>query len=303
MHLASLFPAGTEIAFAIGAGDEVVGVSHACDYPPEVADRKVVTSPRFDATDLTSAQIYRQKVETNRKFGSLYRLDETAMWAMRAEVVITQGPSDFSLVSIPNVRAIADGLNPRPSLVILFPRHLDDVFDDFSRVGFEVGRLPAARELIARIYQRIEAVGQGLRGATRRRTVAFIQWLDPAFSGGYWIPQLIELAGGIDVFGTPGVSPSRVRWQDLRRHDPEILVVACEDMSIDRINSEMEMLTDRPGWYELAAVQGGSVFIGDGGCFTRGGPRLIDALEALAWAINPHHFEIPRPEVLRRFGD
>jgi iron complex transport system substrate-binding protein len=107
MRITSLFPTGTEIAFAIGAGDEVVGVSHACDFPPEVSERKAVTKARFDPGELSCAAIYRQKVETARKFGSLFRLDETAMWGCRANVVITQGPSDFSLVSLHGVRAIA----------------------------------------------------------------------------------------------------------------------------------------------------------------------------------------------------
>jgi iron complex transport system substrate-binding protein len=302
MRITSLFPAGTEIVFAIGAGDELVGVSHACDYPPEVKGRKVVTRPRFESDELSSAGIYRQKVETNRKFGSLYRLDETAMWGCQANVVITQGPGDFSLVSLPGVRAIAEGLNPRPELVVLYPKHLDDVLDDHLRVGFAAGRMSEAREVVEEMRERIDAIHRtALKG--RRRLVAFIQWLDPSFSGGYWIPQLIELAGAVDALNTPGLSPSRVHWPEIRARNPDVLIVACEDMSIERIWSEMHLLTDRPGWWELEARRLDRVYIGDGACFTRGGPRVVDALEALAWAINPDLFPEPPPDVLRKFGD
>lgn len=302
MRITSLFPAGTEIAFAVGAGDEVVAVSHACDHPPEVKERKIVTKARFDPSEMSSAEIYREKVETNRRFGSLFRLDETAMWGCRANVVITQGPGDFSLVSLRGVRAIAEGLNPRPELLILYPKHLDDVLDDHLRVGLAAGHMAEARELVERMRERIETVERTAEGG-RRRTVAFVQWLDPSFAGGYWIPQLIELAGGVDVLNTAGLSPSRFHWPELRQHNPDIVVVACEDMSVERVRSEMYLLTDRPGWWELEARRLDRVFIGNGACFTRGGPRLVEGLEALAWAINPDRFPEPAPNVLQKFGD
>jgi iron complex transport system substrate-binding protein len=302
MRITSLFPAGTEIAFAIGAGDEVVGVSHACDHPPEVKGRKAVTGARFDPSEMSSAEIYRQKVETSRKFGGLFRLDETAMWGCRADVMITQGPGDFSLVSLHGVRAIAEGLQPRPELLILYPKHLDDVLDDHLRVGLSAGHVAEARELVDEMRERIDAVQRTARRG-RRRLVAFVQWLDPSFSGGYWIPQLIELAGGVDALNTAGLSPSRFHWPELRQHNPDVLIVACEDMSVERVRSEMYLLAERAGWWELEAKRLDRVYIGNGACFTRGGPRLLDGLEALAWAINPDLFPEPPPDVLQKFGD
>ena len=298
----SLFPSATEIVFAIGAGEQLVGVSHDCDHPPEAAERKAVTKQRFDSEGLTSAEIYRQKVEVNKKFGSVYRLDETALWGLMSNVIITQGPSDFSLVSLPGIRAIAEGLNPRPELVILYPRHLDDVFDDFSKVGFAVGCLPETRALIDQMNERIVAVEEGSSGKRQPR-VAFVQWLDPSFSGGYWIPQMIGIAGGIDVLNTAGLSPSRFEWNQLRAYDPDIVVIACEDLSIDRVRWEVEILFDRPGWKELSAVKWRRVYIGNSGCFTRSGPRLIDGLEALGWAFNPDRFSRPSHSVLQLLYD
>jgi len=302
MRITSLYPTATEIAFAIEAGDDVVGVSHECDFPPEAKERKVVTKARFDPSEMTSAEIYQEKVETIRKFGSLYRLDETAMWGCQADVVITQGPGDFSLVSLHGVRAIAEGLNPRPELMILYPRHLDDVLDDHTRVGFAIRRMGEARELAEGLRERVDAVESAARGATRR-LVAFVQWLDPSFSGGYWVPQLIEIAGGVDALNTSGLSPSRFHWPDLRQLNPEVLIFACEDMSIERVRSEMRLFTERPGWWELGAQRSDRVFIGDGTRFTRAGPRLIDGLEALAWAIHPDRFPEPPEDVLQKFRD
>jgi iron complex transport system substrate-binding protein len=302
MRVTSLFPSGTEIVFAIGAGDDVVGVSHACDYPPEASERKVVTKERFETTDLSSAEIYRQKVETNGRFGSLFRLDETAMWGCQANVVITQGPGDFSLVSLHGVRAIAEGLNPRPELLILYPRHLDDVFDDHLKIGLAVGHMAEARELVDELHERVEAVERRVKGAPRR-LVAFVQWLDPSFAGGYWLPQMIEIAGGVDALNTAGLSPTRFHWPDLRGRNPEVLVIVGEDMSVERVRSEMHMFTERVGWIDLVANRYDRVYIGDGTCFTRSGPRLIQGLEALAWAINPDRFPEPPAELLQKFRD
>ncbi|UCF20678.1 MAG: ABC transporter substrate-binding protein [Gemmatimonadota bacterium] len=301
-RVASLFPAATEIVFAVGAGDQLVGVSHECDHPPEARERKRVTHGRFDPKELSSSEIYRQKVETSRRFGSVYRLDETAMWGLRADVIITQGPSDFSLVSLPGIRAIADGLNPRPELITLYPRHMDDVLEDHIRVGLAVGRLNEAHEFVDGMNRRMSAVQRALRTARRVR-VAFIQWLDPCFSGGYWIPQLIEVAGGVDALNTAGLAPGPVAWSDLRRRDPEAIVVACEDLGIERIKREMRVLSERPGWKELSAVRFQRVYLGDGAAFTRAGPRLIDAIEILAWALHPNLVDKPAShELLRTYG-
>jgi len=302
LRITSLYPTATEIAFAVGAGDQVVGVSHTCDYPPEAAKLTAVTKARFDVSELSSREIYSQKVEATESFGSIYRLDETALWGLRSDVMITQGPGDFSLVSLQGVRAVAEGLNPRPNLLILYPRHLDDVFDDHSRVGFSVGRMQEARTLVDNMYARIEAVERRLAGA-RRQKVALIQWLDPAFSGGYWIPQLIEIAGGRDVLNTPGLAPVPVDWSALRKKNPDVLVIACEDMSIERVRQEIRLLTDRPGWKALRAVRRGLVFVGNGSCFTRAGPRLMDGLEAMAWALNPNRFPRPPEDILQLFRD
>jgi iron complex transport system substrate-binding protein len=302
MRVTTLFPSATEITFAIGAGDEVVGVSHACDYPPAAKERKAVTKERFDPGELSSAEIYRRKVETTRQFGSLYRLDETAMWGCQADVVFTQGPAEYQLVSIHAVRAIAEGLNPRPEVVTLYPRHLDDVIDDHVRAGFAVRHMGEARQLADRMRERIAAVETALSGMKRRR-VAFIQWLDPIVCGGFWIPQLIEIARGVDTLNTAGLTPTSFNWPDLRKQDPDTLIIACDGLSIERVHSEMQLLTDRPGWWELPARRLGRVFIGDGGCFTRAGPRLIDGLEAIAWALHPDLMPPPPSHVLQKYGD
>lgn len=300
MRITSLYPTATEIIFAIGAGDEVVGVSHACDHPPEVKERKAVTRARFECEELSSAEIFRQKTETNKKFGSIYRLDETALWGLRSEVLLTQGPGDVSLVSLQGVRAIAEGLNPRPNLMILYPRHLDDVLDDHARVGFATGHLDEGKELVYRMRTRIEAVEEAARGSRRRR-VAVIQWLDPLLSSGFWLPQLIEIAGGRDILNTAGLSPSQLSWQALKKRNPEVLIVCPEDMSVARTLTEMRLLTERSGWWELEATRRGRVFIGDGAVFTRAGPRLIDGLEAMAYALNPDRFPQPPPDIMRQF--
>ena len=159
-----------------------------------------------------------------------------------------------------------------------------------------------ARDLVDDMRDRVDNVERKVKGAPRR-LVAFVQWLDPSFSGGHWLPQLIEVAGGVDALNTPGLSPTRFHWADLRGQNPEVLIVACEDMSVERVRSEMHVFVERPGWIDLVATRFDRVFIGDGSYFTRGGPRLIQGFEALAWAINPDRFPEPPTEVLQRFRD
>ena len=300
MRIASLYPAATEIAFALGAGDEITGVSHACDYPPKVEHIDKLTAARFDPSELSSREIYDQKVELNHRFGSLSRLDETALWRAKADVLLTQGPGDFSLVSLAGLRAVAEGLKPRPEMVILYPRHLQDLIEDHVRVGFFIGRMERARKLAEMIRRKIDKIAAQAKPERRRRRVAFIQWLNPGFSGGYWIPQLIEVAGGRDCLNTAGLSPSRFRWHDLVARDPEVLVIACEDLDVERTREEIGVLTENPGWWELLAVRKGRVYIGSGTYFIRSGPRFLYGLEALAWAIQPELFPEPKPHVLQR---
>ncbi len=303
MRIASLHPAATEIAFALGAGEEITGVSHACDYPPKVEHINKVTSGRFDPAGLSSREIYDHKVEINRRYGSLYKLDETALWGTKADVLLTQGPGDFSLVSLQGVRAIAEGLNPRPELVMLYPRHLDDVIEDHTRIGFALGRMQRGRELAEIISRKIAKLQKEALPATRRRRVAFIQWVDPSFSGGYWVSQLIEMAGGRDCLNTAGLAPGRVRWNELLEKDPEVLVIACEDMDVERVHQEALPLMDRPGWWEMLAVRRRRVYVGSGVYFTRSSPRLLYGMEALAWAIQPELFPEPELHVLQRLGN
>jgi iron complex transport system substrate-binding protein len=198
------------------------------------------------------------------------------------------------------VRAIAEGLNPRPTLLILYPRHLDDVFDDHARVGFAVGRLERARDLVDKMQNVFQSVEESVEGA-RRPHVAFLQWVDPLFCAGYWVPQLIEIAGGKDLLNRAGLSPGRVHWADLRKQNPDVLIVASEDMDVERVREEMPLLTDRTVWHEIAAVRHHRVYIGAGPYFTRAGPRLVAGIRALGWAIHPDRFPEPPPEVLRKF--
>lgn len=302
MRIVSLYPAGTEIVFALGAGDEVVGVSHACDYPPEVQELDRATRPRFDPSDLSGPEIHEARLEADRQFGSQFRLSESSLWSMRPDVMVVPGPSDLPPVSLENVRAIAEGLNPRPQLVILYPRHLDDVINDHARIGFEIGRMADARQLRDALWERIDTV-EGMVGEVTHRSVAFIQWAEPLLAGGYWIPQLIEIAGGVDVLGTPGVAPNRITPPRIRQRDPDVIVFACDEMSSERTREEIRPLFHDPYWVRLRAVQRDRVFVADGRYFTRPGPRLVDGLEALAWAIHPELFAPPRSHILWTLRD
>lgn len=281
MRIVSLVPNGTEILFALGAGDLVVGVSHECDFPEEARRRPILTgsalTPGMSAAEVDAA------VSAQVGSGeSLYTLDEARIAELAPDVIVTQQLCPVCAVSTEQVDGAVRPLPRCPDVVSLDPKTLGDVFADIRRVGGLTGRAEEAEALLAGLERRLETVRSAVSDRPRPRVLA-LEWLDPPFAGGHWVPEMIALAGGIDVFGEPGGHSQRLTWEQAAAADPDVIVAMPCGFDEAGARDQIATVTHLPEWQALRAVREGRVFPVDAnGCFSRPGPRLVDGIERLA---------------------
>ena len=281
MRIVSLVPNGTEILFALGAGDLVVGVSHECDYPAEARTRPILTgsalTPGMSAAEVDAA------VSAQVGSGlSLYTLDEARIAELAPDVIVTQQLCPVCAVSTGQVDGAVRPLPRCPELVSLDPRTIGEVFADIRRVGEVTGHTDEAEALLADLDRRIEAVREWIAGRPRPRVLA-LEWLDPPFAGGHWVPEMIALAGGIDAAGEPGGHSARLTWDQVAAADPDVIVAMPCGFDEAGAREQIATIAGLPEWRSLRAVREGDVFPVDAnGCFSRPGPRLVDGVERLA---------------------
>lgn len=294
MRVVSLLPSATELLAAIPGGTALlVGRSHECDFPPEVADRPVLTSSRINHG--SSAEIDQQVREA---FGSgnsrsLYRLNEELLESLRPDVILTQDLCDVCSIDLATVRQVACRLSAEPAIVSLNPTTVEDVFDDILRVGDAVGLGPVAQHAMVTLRERYWSARDFVNPYLPGPEVAFLEWIDPIFVAGHWTPQLIEHAGGRHSLNPAGAKSKQVSCDELVASMPEWLIICPCGLDLPMIRSEMQALTGTRWWPMLPAVMEGHVALVDGvQMFNRPGPRLVDALCWLVGWIND------RPELV-----
>jgi iron complex transport system substrate-binding protein len=286
MRIISLVPNGTEILFALGVGDSVVGVSHECDYPEAARTRPILTgsalTPGMSAAEVDAA------VAAQVGSGlSLYTLDEARIAQLEPDVIVTQQLCPVCAVSTAQVDGAVRPLPRCPELVSLDPRTLGEVFADIRQVGAVTGRTAAAESLLADLDRRLDAVRARVADQAPPRVLA-LEWLDPPFAGGHWVPEMIALAGGVDVIAEPGGHSSRLTWEQVAAADPDVIVVMPCGFDEAGAGEQLASIAARPEWLALRAVREGRVVPVDAnGCFSRPGPRLVDGIERLAAILHP----------------
>ena len=305
MRIVSLLPSATEIVCALGLGDDLVGVTHECDFPAFVRDLPKVTTTLIPH-DATSGQIdalVREQLATEQ---ALYHLDLPTLTTLAPELIVTQALCDVCAVAAAEVTDAACRLPGNPPVVNLEPMTLDEVFDAITAVGAAANRVAEAAEVVAGLRARVDAVAARTEAVPdeERPRVAFLEWIDPLFNGGHWNPELIHLAGGLDVLGAPGVASRTVTWQQVVDAAPDVVFVACCGYPTARAVEDLPVLHATPGWEDLPAVRTGRVYVSDGNAyFSRPGPRLVDSLEILAHALHPQVHPTPvSPAVIAREG-
>ncbi|HTA42264.1 MAG TPA: cobalamin-binding protein [Bryobacteraceae bacterium] len=268
----SLLSSATEIVDALGALDLLVGRSHECDYPPSVLSLPVCTRPLIDV-NVDSRAIDEQVKNSARSALSIYEVFDNVLEQLQPTHIITQVQCDVCAVSLRDVeRSVASRLASAPQVVALNPASLADIWDDFRRVGAALGI--DAEPVIRQLRERMQP-----STAVPKPTVACIEWIEPLMAAGNWTPELIDLAGGIDVFGTPGVHSPWITWDDLLARDPDAVIVAPCGFDLARTCAEIHWLTERPGFKQLKAVQDRRLFLADGNrFFNRPGPRVVETM-------------------------
>jgi iron complex transport system substrate-binding protein len=291
MRVVSLLPSATEIVAALGCDDQLVGISHECDFPQQIADRPRVTQCEIHGAGLPSAQIDAWVRETLASRGTLYTLNEALVRELQPDVILTQQLCDVCAVNYGSVAAFARSLPGPPLVVNLQPSTLEDIFADIGRVGAALGATGRADALSRELRTRVQRVAARPAAANSRPTCLLMEWTDPPFCGGHWNPQLVELAGGIDPIGRAGQPSRRVTWDEIASADPDLIVLALCGYSLEGARREASALAGQEPWKNLRAVREGRVTIFDGNAyFSRPGPRIVDSLEMLAAVVHPEVF-------------
>jgi iron complex transport system substrate-binding protein len=278
MRIVSFLPAGTEIAFAIGAGEFVVGRSHECDYPPEVKALPIVSRPALKLDRLTQAQIDHAVSDKLKSGESLYEVDEALLERLAPDLVLTQ---DLCQVCAPSgtelTRALKE-LPSKPKVIYLTPQNIADIEDNILEVGIATDQAPVARSIIKQNRVRMNAIRDAVVDVPRRRMV-FLEWTDPVFCAGHWVPEMISIAGGDDPLGNAGADSERMSWDDVAEVNPEMIVVAPCGYGLERAAELARM---------VPKVAGATVYAVDANAyFARPGPRVAEGIELLAHLFHP----------------
>jgi len=281
MRIVSLVPHATELLYALGLGDQVVAVTHECDHPTEAQGKPHVTKDRLPP-GLSAAEIDRAVRERTEAGEAIYALDEQLLHDLEPDLIVTQALCPVCAVSYDDVAAVATTIKTCPKVIALDPKTLGETMGDIRTLAQATDRCDAGLDLVARQRARIDRVKVAVRGADRPRVVA-IEWLDPVFVGGHWTPQLIELAGGIDVLGLPGEHSAQVQWEDVIAAQPQTVVCMPCGYDAPRAHLEAELYA-----HELRRLNADRVVAVDASAtFSRPGPRLVDGLELLAHILHP----------------
>ncbi|HKV40684.1 MAG TPA: cobalamin-binding protein [Blastocatellia bacterium] len=310
-RIVSLIASATEIVCALGYGENLVGRSHECDFPASVAELPVCTSPKFDVHG-SSREIDERVKSIVQDALSVYRVDANLLDELKPTHIITQSQCEVCAVSLRDVEeAVCLTTGSKPIIVSLEPNALADIWADIRRVASALGDPIRGDQLVMKLKARIESItekvgrmaahtGLGATPVAERLSVACIEWIDPLMAAGNWMPELVELAGGINLFGEAGKHSPWMTWQQVVEADPGLIFVSPCGFDIERTMQEMNLLTGRPEWGNLKAVRTGRVMVADGNqYFNRPGPRIVESLEILAEALHPGIFHFGHEDAIR----
>lgn len=295
MRIVSLLPSATEICFSLGLGQSLVGVTHECDFPPQAQYKPILTRSTLDHTGQPQAGIDHHVRQHRHQGSSLYALDLAALARVHPDLILTQELCDVCAVAYPQVQEAVRILPGRPSVISLEPDSLASVWRSIAEVGRVTGSAARARELIAGVSARVDAVRGAVAGRKRVRVVC-IEWYDPIMVAGHWVPDQVEIAGGVDLLGVSGTPSRSVPLAEVAAADPDCIICMPCGLRHQEAVAQARQLTAHPGWGSLRAVQAGRVYAVDGSWyFNRPGPRVIDGIELLARILHPEAWRGPAP--------
>ena len=301
MKLYSFLPSATEMVYALGLGDQLCGVTNECDYPPEAKTKPVVVQSLLDPSKMEQGEIDWRVVNDISHGHGLYRINRDLLLREKPDLVITQELCDVCSVSLRDVLKTVSELANECKVISLEPHGLQGVLDDIMTVGRACGADKRAADLAESLRARIELVRDAAKDLPRKR-VFCAEWYDPLFAPGHWVPEMVEIAGGLEVAGRAGEESKKIGWREVAAHDPEVVVLIPCGFGVERAVADLGLLTRLEGWEDITAVRNGRVYAADGSSyFSRPGPRLIDGLELLAKMIHPEVFgwDVPSERAVR----
>ena len=286
-RVVSLIASSTEILNALGAGDLQVARSHECDYPPSVLKLPAITRPKF-RVEGSSADVDKAVRSLVEHGLAVYDVNAEALEKLKPDVILTQDQCEVCAVSLADVeRAVCQFVHGKPRIVSMRPHTLADIYADIARVAEAIGRPEAGKKLVASMQERFAAIAAKVAGRPKKK-LAFIEWVDPPMSGGHWMPELIDIAGGVSLFGATGEPSPWITWKEVAAGNPDVILVAPCGYDIEVTQREVRPLVRYSVWQQLRAVRDHHVYLADGNAyFNRPGPRLVESAEILAEVLHP----------------
>jgi len=303
-RIVSFLPSATEMVCALGLGDRLLGVTHECDYPPEIAGKTVVVRNILPIETMSQPEIDSAVTQRLRDGLSLYRVDESLMREIAPDLIVTQDLCQVCAPSGNEMSQLLKVLPSQPQILWLTPKSLEQIFDNLRDLGEATDRSQIAESLIAEGRARLEKIEAAARAAPSRPRVFCMEWMDPVYCCGHWVPEMVRIAGGIDGLGREGADSVRIQWQDVLQWKPEVLIVMPCGFGLEKAADQARMLASYPGWADLPAVRDGRVYAVDANAyFARPGPRVVEGTELLAHLLHPDLFEWKGPPgAFRKLG-
>lgn len=296
-RIASLLASGTEIACALGLLDRLVAISHECDHPPEALDRPRVSRPRFDPSGLTSGEVDRAVRQAMAEYGSVYEVDAEALARAEPDLVLTQAVCEVCAVPAPGVREVVERLGLGADVLSLDAHDIDGILETIRAVGRAAGVEARADAVVRDLRARIAAVERAVAGAARPRVLA-LEWLDPPFAPGHWVPEMVARAGGMNLLGESGQRSREVAWDEVAGLDPDVLILMPCGMGLEDARGDADRHAGRLAAVAPRAIAEERAYVVDGSSyFNRSGPRVAEGLEILGGLLHPGRLPAPGGEV------
>ena len=297
MRIVSTLASGTEIACALGLEDDIVGISHECDYPSPVLDRPRISRPRFDPEGLSSAEVDRAVRSAMAEHGSVYEIDTAELERLDPDLILTQAVCEVCAVPTLGVRRVVADLGLETRVLSLDAHTVAEIISTIGEVGEATGSAAAATELVLALEARLAAVREAVRESSRPGVLA-IEWLDPPFAPGHWVPEMVEMAGGTNLLGEAGQRSCEVGWDEIRGMDPDVLVVMPCGYGLEAARTDADLYATELGSVAGRAIDDGASWVVDASAyFNRSGPRVVRGVEILAGILHPDRWSAPTPDV------
>ena len=288
MRICSFLPSTTEIVYELGLGDNLVGVTHECDYPPEAKDKKTVIMSFLDHKKLSSKEIDDLVSKNAAEGKSTYLVDKDILKEVNPEIILTQKLCEVCAVSGNQVMEAVEILGHSPEIISLEPTTISEILDTIITIGEATGTKERAREITDKLKARVERIKSLLEDEKDRPRVFCLEWLDPPYVGGHWVPEMVEMAGGDNGIGKPGEPSFKVTWEEIVDFAPQMLFIMPCGFDIEKTLNELDAASSKDEWFSLPATTRGQIYLVDANSyFSRPGPRIVDGLEILARAIHP----------------